>query len=83
MNRIFFPARPPENHNYNIDDTLGIKLLNRLRLKFSYLKQSKFGNNFTDTINPFVNAISCFHETETTFHVFYAAETTPFTAKPL
>ena len=56
----FFPARPPENHNYKIYDTVGIKILNRLRLKSSYLKQSEFGNNFTDTVNLFVDVLFLF-----------------------
>ena len=32
---ILLSPRPLENHNYKIYDTLGIKLLNRLRLNFS------------------------------------------------
>ena len=45
MNPILFSARPLENHNYKIYDTLGIKLLKRLRLNFSCLKRRKFGHN--------------------------------------
>ena len=57
---ILLSARPLENHNYKIYDTVGIKLLNRLRLNFSKLKQRKFGHSFTDTINPFVNVMFLF-----------------------
>ena len=55
-----FSARPLENHSYMIYDTLGIKLLNKLRLNLSHLKQRKFGHIFTDTANPFVNVMFLF-----------------------
>ena len=57
MNPIFLSARPLENHNYKIYDTLGIKRLNRLRLSFSHLKERKFEQNFAGTINPFVHVM--------------------------
>ena len=60
MNPILLSARPLENHNYKIYGTLGIKLLNRLRLNFSHQKERKFGHNIADTINPFVNAMFLF-----------------------
>ena len=40
------------NDTYEIYDPLGIRLLNRLRLDFSYLRGHKFRHNFTDTLNP-------------------------------
>ena len=49
-----------ENHNYKIYDTLRIQLLNRLRLKFSHLKQRRFGQNCADKINPLVNVMFLF-----------------------
>ena len=83
MNPILFSTRPLENHNYKIYNKLGIKLLNRLTLNFCYLKQRKFGHNFTDTINPFINVMFLFPWNWANFPFFYAAETTPFTAQLL
>ena len=60
MNPILLSARPLENYNYKIYGTLGIKLLNRLRLNFSHQKERKFGHNIADTINPIVNAMFLF-----------------------
>ena len=36
----------------NVSDSPGIKLLTRLRLGLSHLRQHKFNHNFQDTINP-------------------------------
>ena len=44
--------RPTRNNTYPIHDPLGIKLLNRLRVGFSYLWEHKFRHNFADTLNP-------------------------------
>ena len=59
--------RPLGNHTYGIYDPLGIRLLNRLRLGFSHLRENKFRHNFADTLNPLR---SCFLETEDTKHYF-------------
>ena len=45
----------------------GSKLLNRLRLGFSHLREHKFQHNFADTVNPLC---SCALETESTDHFF-------------
>ena len=37
---------------YDIYDPLGVKLINRLRLGFSHLRERKFRHNFADTMNP-------------------------------
>ena len=55
--------RPIENSIYSIYDPLGIKLLHRLRLGFSHLREYKFGHCFADTVNPLY---SCYLEIEST-----------------
>ena len=59
--------RPSENKIFNIHDQVGIKLLTRLRLGFSHLREHKLRHNFEDTLNPLC---SCSIETETTLHFF-------------
>ena len=59
--------RPRESNVYNIDDTIGIKLLTRLCLGFSHLREHKFKHNFQDTLNPLC---SCSIEVESTSHYF-------------
>ena len=51
-NALFKLVKPLENSVYNIHDALGIKLLTRLRLDFSHLREHKFRHNFRDTLNP-------------------------------
>ena len=41
-----------ENSKFSISDTLGLKFLTHLRLKFSHLNKYKFRQNFRDTVNP-------------------------------
>ena len=57
-----------ENSVFAIHDNNGIKLLTRLRLNFSHLKEHKFRHNFLDTINPMC---SCASEPETTAHFLF------------
>ena len=57
--------RPPGNDTYGIYDPLGVRLLNRLRLGFSHLREHNFRHNFVD--NPLC---SCSLETEDTEHYF-------------
>ena len=52
---------------YNINDTIGIKLITRLRLGISHLREHKFKHNFEDTLNPLY---SCSIEVESTTHYF-------------
>ena len=59
--------RPSENKIFNIHDQVGIKLLTRLRLGLSHLREHKFRHNFEDTLNPLC---SCSIEAETTLHFF-------------
>ena len=60
-------VRPSENKISNIHDQVGIKLLTRLRLGLSHLREHKFRHNFEDTLNPLC---SCSIEAETTLHFF-------------
>ena len=57
--------RPMKSPVYKILDPLGLKLLTRLRLNFSHLREHKFNHNFQDTINPLC---CCSLETESTSH---------------
>ena len=50
-----------------VSDSLGIKLLTRLRLGLSYLREHKFNHNVQDTINPLC---SCSLESKSTTHFF-------------
>ena len=59
--------RPVGNSMYGIYDPLGVKVINRLRLSFSHLREHKFRHNFADTVNPLC---SCTLETENTEHFF-------------
>ena len=43
--------RPSPNSLFNVSDSLEIKLLTRLRLGLSHLRELKFSQNFRDTIN--------------------------------
>ena len=62
---LFRLIKPLENSIYNIHDPLGIKLLTRLRLEFSQLRDHKFRHNFQDTLNPMC---TCSLEPENTSH---------------
>ena len=59
--------RPLGNDTYGIYDPLGIRLLNRLPLGFSHLREHKFRYKFADSLNPLC---SCSLETEDTKHYF-------------
>ena len=66
-NKPLHIIRPLENDTYAIYDPLAVRLLNRLRLGFSHLKEHNFRHNFADTLNPLC---SCSVETEDTEHYF-------------
>ena len=59
--------RPTGKATYKIYDPLGIKLLTRSLLGFSYLSEHKFRQNFADSLNPLC---SCVLETESKPHFF-------------
>ena len=50
---------------YNINNPPGLKLLTRLRVNLSHLREHKFHHNFLDTLNPLC---SCSLEIESTSH---------------
>ena len=52
---------------FAIPDPAGVKLLSRLRLKFSHLNEHKFRHNFKDALSPMCD---CGSKTETTDHFF-------------
>ena len=57
--------RPSRSEIYNIHDPFGLKLLTRLRVEFSHLREHKFRHNFQDTLNPLC---SCSLEPESVNH---------------
>ena len=59
--------RPLENDSYEIYDPLGVRLLNRLRLGFSHIRENTFRHNFADTLNPLY---PCSLKTEDAEHYF-------------
>ena len=58
---------PSASKVYNINDTISIKLITRVRLGFSHLREHKFKHNFQETLNPLC---SCSIEAESTCHYF-------------
>ena len=56
-----------ERSLFSTHDPTGVKLLTRLRLKFSHLNKHKFRHNFKDIV---VAMCDCGTETETTEHFF-------------
>ena len=59
--------RPSPNSLFNVSDSLGIKLLTRLHLGLSHLREHKSNHNFQDTIDPLC---PCSLESESTTHFF-------------
>ena len=57
------------NRIFSVANIYGIKLLTRLRVGLSHLREHKFRHNFQDTINPLC---SCSLETESISHFFSA-----------
>ena len=66
-NTLLKSIRPPLNSLFNVNDSLRINLLTRLRLGLSHLREHKFNHNFQDTINPLC---PCSLESESTTHFF-------------
>ena len=59
--------RPNSNNLFNINNPLGVKLLIRLRIGFSHLKEHKLEHNFQDSVDPLC---SCGNDIESTVHFF-------------
>ena len=50
--------RPTTNGIFGCHNPIGVKLLTRLRLGLSHLRDLKFRNNFQDTLNPFAVTVA-------------------------
>ena len=59
--------RPSPNSVFDIRNPKGIKLITRLRLGLSHLREHKFKHSFQDTINPLCN---CGQDIESATHFF-------------
>ena len=59
--------RPIPNSTFNVHNPHGIKLLTRLRVGLSHLREHKFRQNFQDFLDPFCN---CSQHVEITIHFF-------------
>ena len=57
--------RPSPNSIFNCHNPKGVKLLTRLRLGLSHLRDHKFKHSFQDSLNPICN---CRNDVETTTH---------------
>ena len=60
-------SRSAQGKTFNINDSVGVKLLTRLRLSFNHLCEHKFRHGFRDILNPLS---PCSIETETSAHYF-------------
>ena len=65
--------RAVEMKTYHNNNSVGIKLLTRLRLSFSLLHENRFRHNFKNTLN---FLCSCITEPATTTHFFCAVTST-------
>ena len=60
--------RPSPNKTFQCHNPKGIKLVTRLRLGLSHLREHKFVHSFQNTLNPLC---SCGLNLETTYHYFF------------
>ena len=65
QNTVLNFIRHVQRKTFNIDDSVGVKLLTRLRLGFSHLREHKFKHRFRVILNPHC---PCSIEAETTTH---------------
>ena len=56
-----------ENSAFSVCDPYGVKLLKRLRLQFSHLKEHKFRHGFGDTVSPMCGCNAEIEDTEDFF----------------
>ena len=52
LNTLLKFIRPLQRKMFSINDSVGVKLLTRLRLGFSHLREHKFRHGFRDILNP-------------------------------
>ena len=64
---LFDFIRPTANSTFGTNNPSGLKLLTRLRVSFSHLREHKFKHNFQDTLNPLC---PCSLEAEGTYYLF-------------
>ena len=64
-NNILNFIRPTPNNDFNCENHGGIKLISRLRVGLSYLREHKFKHSFQDALNPIS---SCGFDVESTSH---------------
>ena len=57
--------RPSPNNFYDCQNIMGVKLVTRLRLALSHLREHKFKHSFQDTLNPLCN---CRMDVESSTH---------------
>ena len=67
-NKILKFIRPRPNSTFNVYNPHGIKLLTRLRVELTHLREGKIRHNFQDSLVPFCN---CGRHIETTIHFFF------------
>ena len=66
-NQILKLIRPSPNSTFNVHNPHEIKLLTRLRVGLSHLREHKFRHDFQDFLDPFCN---CGRHIETAIHFF-------------
>ena len=64
---LLYFIRLNSNSVFNINNPLGLKLLTRLRIGLSHLKEHKFKHNFQDPVDPLC---SCGNDMESKVHFF-------------
>ena len=67
LKKLLNLIRPISNNVFNINNPLGLKLLTRLRIGSSQLKERKLKNTFLDSVDPLC---SCGNNIESTVHFF-------------
>ena len=66
------------NSTFNVHNHHGIKLITRLRVGLSHLRERNFRDNFQDSLDPFCN---WGRHIETTIHFFFTAQITQIKEK--
>ena len=59
--------RPSQNSIFNCHNPKGVKLLTRLKLDLSHLRDHKFKHNFQDSLSPICNCGTAVEKLLTTF----------------
>ena len=77
--RILSYIRPSPNRTFNCYNPKGMKLLSRLRLGLSHLREHKFKHSFQDSLNPFSSCGK--NKVETSFH--YLLHCSNYSEEPL